>query len=131
MNRNETNELLHGAFNKILNHEPDEKELKLREVARKEREEYLQKKENFYNEPLHWSNNKRRRNGLPVLRGSANHKDRCRFPSFHPTAFLFGIVENMIEDKLTNKLSNDQFFNQFVDYRDLDLGDCNVFEIGE
>lgn len=131
MNRNETNELLRGTFNKILNHEPDEKELKLREAARKEREEYLQKKENFYNDPLHWSNNKRKRNGLSVLRGSTNHKDRRHFHSFHPTAFLFGIVENMIEDKLTNKLLNDQFFNQFVDYRDLDLGDCNVFEIGE
>lgn len=123
--------MLRGTFNKILNHKPDKRELELIEVARKEKQEYLQKKENFYNDPLHWSNNKRRRNGLPVLRGSTNHKDRCNFPSFHPTAFLFGIVEDMIEDKLANKLSNGQFFNQFVDYKDLDLGDCDVFEIGE
>lgn len=98
-----------------------EKEVKLREAARKEKQEYLQKKEKFYNNPLHWANNRRRKNGLHVLRGSANKKDRCYFPSFHPTSFLLGIIEDMIEDKLANKLSNGQFFNQFVDYRNSDF----------
>lgn len=126
MDRRETNELLRGTFNTILNHEPDKRELELIEAAQKEEQEYLQKKEKFYNNPLHWSNNKRRRNGLPVLRGSVNQKDRCHFPSFHPTAFLFGIIEDIIDDTLNNDLSNEQFFNQFVDYKDLDLDGCDV-----
>lgn len=132
MNRKE-NKFLRASFNKILNHEPDKRELELREAVRKEREEYLHKKEVFYNNPLHWSNNKRRRNGLPAFRGSTNKKDRCHFPSFHPTAFLYGILEDILEDKITDKFSNDQFFNKFVDYRDLKLGDCNVmcYEEGE
>lgn len=126
MNRGETNKFLRASFNKILNHEPDERELELRELARKEREEYLQRKEVFYNNPLHWSNNKRRRNGLSVLRGSANKKDRSHFSSFHPSPFLYGIFEDILEDKITDKFSNDQFFNQFVDYRNLNIGDCDV-----
>lgn len=43
------------------------KDLELHEAARKEEQKYLQKKENFYNNPLHWSNNRRRRHGFPVL----------------------------------------------------------------
>lgn len=124
----ETTEFLRENFNEILDHEPDKK---LLEAARKEREEYLQKKEKFYNNPLHWSNNKRRRNGFPTLRGSANQKDRCYFPSFHPTVFLCGILEDIIENKITSEISNSQFFNRFVDYRDLNVGDCDVIEIGE
>lgn len=103
-----------------------EKEVKLREAVRKEKQEYLQKKEKFYNNPLHWTNNKRRRNGLHVLRDSANKKDRHYFPSFHPTVFLFGILEEILEDRLINEISNGQFFNQFVDCKNLDLDGCDV-----
>lgn len=131
MNRRETNEFLRASFNEILNHEPDERELELIEAARKEEQEYLHKKEVFYNNPLHWSNNKRRRNGLPVLRGSANQKDRCHFPSFHPTAFLYGIIEDVIEDKITSEISNKQFFNRFVECKDLNVGDRNVMRYKE
>ena len=65
MNREEVNERLRNSFNSILNHKPTGKELarrkEIEEIARKEKEDYEKKKKDFYDNPLHWDNNKRRR----------------------------------------------------------------------
>nr|DAE65158.1 MAG TPA: hypothetical protein [Bacteriophage sp.] len=49
-----------------------EREKELDRLAKEEKEEYERNKNAFYADPIHWSNNKRRRHGLPVLRGIVN-----------------------------------------------------------
>lgn len=44
-----------------------EREKELDRLAKEEKEEYERNKNAFYADPIHWSNNKRRRHGLPVL----------------------------------------------------------------
>ena len=135
MNKEETNRIIRDSFNNILNYEPTGKELvrkkQIYEIARKEKEDYEQRKAEFYNNPLHWSNNKRRRYGLSVLRGRANKCRAKRYPSFRPTTRLFCTLEDVIEEALTDKLKSNEFFNKFVDYKDMNLGDAKVFYVGE
>lgn len=135
MNREEVNERLRNSFNSILNHKPTDKELarrkEIEEIARKEKEDYEKKKKDFYDNPLHWSNNKRRRHHLPALRGSINKNRSKRYPSFHPTAHLCCIVEDVMDDILTDNFKNNEFFNQFVDVKDLNIGDKNLLFVEE
>ena len=135
MNREEVNERLRNSFNSILNHKPTDKELarrkEIEEIARKEKEDYEKKKKDFYDNPLHWSNNKRRRHHLPALRGNINKNRSKRYPSFHPTAHLCYIVEDVIDDILTDNFKNNEFFNQFVDVKDLNIGDKNLLFVEE
>ena len=91
----------------------------------------LTKKEIPDDNPLHWDNNKRRRHHLPVLRGSINKYRSKRYPSFHPTAHLYYIVEDVIDDILTDNFKNNEFFNQFVDVKDLNIGDKNLLFVEE
>ena len=133
MNREETNKTIRDSFNNILNHKPTGKELtrqkEIDKIARQEKEEYGKKRADFYNNPLHWDNNKRRRCGLPVLRGRINKSRSKRYPSFRPTACLFCTLEEVIEEALTDKLKSNEFFNNFVDYKDMDFGNANMFYI--
>ena len=133
MNREEVNKRLRNSFNSILNHKPTGKELtrrkEIEEIVRKEKEDYEKKKKDFYDNPLHWSNNKRRRHGLPVLRGKINKYRSKRYPSFHPTARLMCIIEDTIDEVLTDGFKNNKFFDKFVDIKDMALGDANVFYV--
>ena len=135
MNREEVNERLRNSFNSILNHKPTDKELarrkEIEEIARKEKEDYEKKKKDFYNNPLHWDNNKRRRQHLPVLRGSINKNRSKRYPSFYPTARTYFLIEDVMDDILTDNFKNNEFFNQFVDVKDLNIGDKNLLIIEE
>lgn len=135
MNREEVNERLRNSFNSILNHKPTGKELtrqkEIEEIARKEKEDYEKKREDFYNNPLHWDNNKRRRHNLPVLRGNINKNRSKRYPSFHPTARICCLIEDVMDDILTDNFKNNKFFNQFVDVKDLNIGDKNLFFVEE
>ena len=137
MNRKEVNERLRNSFNSILNHKLIDKELarrkekEIKEIARKEKEDYEKKRADFYNNPLHWSNNKRRRHHLPVLRGSINKNRSKRYPSFHPTARIFYLIEDVMDDILTDSFKNNEFFNQFVDVKDLNIGDKNLLFVEE
>ena len=130
MSREEVNERLRNSFNSILNHKPTDKELarrkEIEEIARKEKEDYDKKRADFYNNPLHWSNNKRRRHHLPVLRGNINKNRSKRYPSFHPTARICCLIEDVVDDILTDNFKNNKFFNQFVDVKDLNIGDKNL-----
>ena len=106
MNREEVNEILRDSFDKILNYKPTEKELtrqkEIDKIARQEKEEYEKKRAEFYANPLHWDNNKRRRCGLPVLRGKINKYRSKRYPSFHPSARLMCIIEDTLDEVLTD-----------------------------
>lgn len=133
MDREEINEILRDSFDKILNYKPTGKELtrqkEIEKIARQEKEEYEKKRVEFYANPLHWNNNKRRRHGLPVLRGRINKYRSKRYPSFYPTAHLMCIIEDTLDEVLTDGFKNNKFFEKFVDYRDMALGDANVFYV--
>ena len=135
MDREEVNEILRDSFDNILNYKPTGKELtrqkEIDKIARQEKEEYEKKKAEFYANPLHWDNNKRRRCGLPVLRGKINKYRSKRYPSFHPTARLMCIIEDTIDEVLTDGFKNNKFFEKFVDIKDMALGDANVFYVSK
>ena len=133
MNREEINEALRKSFNDILNHKPTGKELirqkEIEEIARKEKEDYEKKRVAFYNNPLHWSNNKRRRYHLPVLRGNINkHRSKC-YPSFCPTARFFCLIEDIIDSVLTDSMKNSEFFGQFVGVKDICAGYKGIYSL--
>ena len=133
MNREDTNRILRNTFTDILNYKPTGKELarkkEIEKILRKEKEEYDKKKIEFYDNPLHWDNNKRRRYGLPVLRGRINKCRTKRYPSFRPTPKVMFIIEDMIDEMLTDKHRSDKFFEKFVDIKDMAVGDANVFYV--
>ena len=131
MNREEVNERLRNSFSSILNHKPTDKELARRKevekLVHKEKEDYEKKKTDFYNNPLHWSNNKRRRHHLPVLRGNINKHRSKRYPLFHPTTRICCLIEDVIDEVLTDNMKNNKFFRQFVDVKNIGVGDKNLF----
>ena len=133
MDREEVNEILRDSFDKILNCKPTGKELtrqkEIDKIARQEKEEYEKKRVEFYAKHLQWDNNKRKRCGLPVLRGKINKYRSKRYPSFHPTARLMCIIEDTIDEVLTDGFKNNKFFEKFVDIKDMALGDANVFYV--
>lgn len=130
MNKEEVNKVLRDSFKNILNREPTEREKEIREIARQEKEEYEKKRADFYTNPFHWDNNKRRRYGLPVLRGRVNKCRNKRYPSFKPSAYLFCTLEDIIEETIGSKLSSGEFFNEFVNFRNVDIGERNKYYVG-
>ena len=133
MNREEVNEILRDSIDNILNYKPTGKELtrqkEIDKIARQEKEEYEKKRAEFYANPLHWGNNKRRRHHLPVLRGNVNKCRNKRYPSFHPTVRLMSVIEDMVDEVITDGFKNNKFFEKFVDIKDMALGDANVFYV--
>lgn len=131
MDRELTNEIIRNYFNNILNSKPTGKELtrqkEIDEIARQEKEEYEKKRIAFYNNPLHWSNNKRRRHNLPALRGNINKCRAKRYPSFRPTARFFCLLEDTIDRVLTNKFKSNEFFGKFVEEKDLNIGSSKTY----
>ena len=99
----------------------------IEEIARKEKEDYEKKKKDFYDNPLHWDNNKRKRHHLPVLRGSTNKNRSKRYHSFHPTAHICCLIEDVIDEVLTDNMKNNEFFGQFVDVKNIGVGDKDLF----
>ena len=125
MNKELTNTIIRKYYNNILNSKPTDKELKRKkeidEIARQEKEDYENKRIAFYNNPLHWSNNKRRRHSLPALRGNTNKCRAKKYPSFRPTARFFCLLEDTIDDILSDKFESNEFFEKFVDIKDMKL----------
>lgn len=74
-------------------------------------------------------NNVKRRHGLPVTRTygkrkSAIKKARKRIIlSFR----LFDLINDVVEETLHQKWCDEEFFGQFVDFKNLELGDRNAF----
>lgn len=108
-----------------------EREKELDRLAMEEKEEYERNKNAFYADPIHWSNNKRRRNGLSVLRGDVNKYRSKLYPAFRPTVKFFDLLDDIVAETLENNFKNNEYFNSFVEVKDIVVGDANVFRASE
>ena len=106
-----------------------EREKELDRLAKEEKEEYERNKNAFYADPIHWSNNKRRRHGLSVLRGSVNKYRSKTYPTFRPTVKFFGLLDDIVAETIENNFKNNEYFNSFVEVKDLPVGDANIFRV--
>lgn len=128
----EVNDNLRKQFDNIIHGKPPktEREKEIDKLAREELEEYRRKKKAFYDNPIHWDNNKLRRHGLPVLRGSVN---KCRLKEyqgfFFPSVRLFGMMEDLLDEILITTMKDN--LNSFVEEKDIAVGDAKVFEVSE
>lgn len=129
----EVNDNVRKQFDNIIHGKPPktEREKEIDKLAREELEEYRRKKKAFYNNPIHWNNNKRRRHGLPVLRGSVNKCRLKEYPRFHPSVKLFDRLDDIITETIVDNFKNNEYFNSFVKGKDLAIGDANVFRVSE
>lgn len=92
----------------------------------------LYERNNFSNEELLYlfPNNKLKRFGLPMKKGGSKKKRKKR--NILRSQPLFNIIEDIIDDTLRNQdyLEN-KFFEQFVDFRNLNIGDTNTFYVSD
>ena len=79
--------------------------------------------------PIHWNNNKRRRHGLPVLRGSVNKYRLKKYPGFFPSVRFFCMMEDLFDEILITTMEDN--LNSFVEVKDLAVGDAKVFRVSE
>ena len=108
-----------------------EREKELDRLAKEEKEEYEKNKNAFYSDPIHWDNNKRRRHGLSVLRGDVNKYRSKTYPAFRPTVKFFGLLDDIVAETIENNFKNNEYFNSFVEVKDLAVGDAKVFRVSE
>ena len=131
----EANDKIQESVKEIMKpHPKTDREKELDRLAKEEREEYERNKNAFYANPIHWSNNKRRRYGLHALRGDINKYRSKIYPVFHPSVKFFGLLDDIASEILENKFKNgelDYLFNSFVEVKDLAVGDANVFRASE
>lgn len=102
-------------------------EHKIRGLFENEYDKYIQERTEFYNNPYHWSNNKRRIHGLCTLRGNVNKFRSKKFPSFRINDYIFDFVTNIMDECIGNKILKS--LNYFAGINDVYLGDkdfvCN------
>lgn len=110
-------------------HPKTEREKELDRLAKEEKEEYERNKNAFYADPIHWNNNKRRRHGLPVLRGSVNKYRLKKYPGFFPSVRFFCMMEDLFDEILITTMEDN--LNSFVEVKDLAVGDAKVFRVSE
>ena len=127
----EANDNIRKQFDNIIHGNPPktEGEKEIDKLAREELEGYRRKKKAFYNDPIHWDNNKRRKHGLPVLRGNVNKYRLKECPGFYPSVRFFCIMEELFDEILITTMEDG--FNSFVEVKDLAVGDTNVFRVSE
>jgi len=80
------------------------KEDELKQLCNQEYNKYLIEKKQFYNDPLHWNNNKRKRHGLHTLRGSVNKYRVKQFYKFQ-NPIIFALLEDIIEETLPKTMT--------------------------
>lgn len=90
---------------------------------RKEIWDYEAAQKNFYNDPLHWSNNKRRRHGLPALRGNINQERSKHFRSFRPSVRLFNLIADATSEQISTNLQGSEYYCKFVEAKEVAKGD--------
>lgn len=129
----EANDSIRKQFDNIIHGKPPktEREKELDRLAKEEKEEYERNKNAFYADPIHWSNNKRRRHGLSVLRGDINKYRSKIYPVFHPSVKFFSRLDDIITEILEDNFKNNEYFNSFVEEKDLAVGDAKVFKVNE
>lgn len=122
--RDEMNREIRKEIVKALNKPSSPKDLEIEQILKEELKKYEHDKAEFEANPLNWSNNKRRRLGLPTLRSSLNKNRKTKFHSFKPTPRIFFALEETIEELLPQRLEDN--FAQFADVRDINLGEPYV-----
>ena len=127
----EVNDNVRKQFDNIIHGKPPktEREKEFDKFAKEELEGYRRKKKTFYDNPIHWNNNKRRRHGLPVLRGSVNKYRSKEYLGFYPSVRFFGMMEDLFDEILITTMEDN--LNSFVEVKDLAVGDANVFRVNE
>lgn len=89
----EANDTIRKNVKEIMKpHPKTDREKELDRLVKEEKEEYERNKNAFYVNPIHWDNNKRRRHGLPVLRGYINEYRSKIYPPFRPFCRFLWIV---------------------------------------
>lgn len=73
-------------------------------------------------------NNIKRMHGLPLTRISNKKKRKYKNQrKRHIMTFrLFDIIEEVVEERICSEWSQKEFFNEFVEVKNLNLGDSNV-----
>lgn len=129
--KTEVNDNVRKQFNNIIHGKPPktEREKEIDKLAREELKEYRRKKKAFYDNPIHQNNNKRRRHGLPVLRGDVNKYRSKEYPGFYPSVRFFCMMEDLFDEILITTMEDS--FNSFVEVKDLAIGDAKVFRVSE
>lgn len=129
----EANDNIKKQFYNIIHDNPPKtkREKEFDKLAREELEGYRRKKKAFYDNPIHWDNNKRRKHGLPVLRGNVNKCRLKEYPRFHPSVKLFGRLDDIVTETIVDNFKNNEYFNSFVKGKDMAIGDANVFRVSE
>lgn len=113
-----TNYKIRENIKEIMNpRQKTEREKELDRLAKEEKEEYERNKNAFYANPIHWDNNKRRRHGLPALRGSVNKYRSKAYPAFRSSVKFFGLLDDIITETLENNFKNNEYFNSFVEVK--------------
>ena len=79
-------------------------------VAKKEWDEYKAARNKFYSNPSHWSNNKRKRNGLCTLRGKSNKTRLKEFPKFNISPTIYHAMEECFDAAICDNMN----FNNFI-----------------
>lgn len=125
----EVNNNVRKQFDNIIHGNPPktEREKEIDKLAREELEEYRHKRKVFYDNPIHWDNNKRKRNGMPVLRGTINKRRLKEYPGFHPSVRFFCMMEDLFDEILTTVMWDD--FDSLVEARNLKVDDANIFNM--
>ena len=72
-------------------------------------------------------NNVKRMHGLPLTRisGKKKRKQKEQRKGFILSFKLFDIIEDIVEETLCSKWSDNEFFGEFVEVKNLDIGDKN------
>lgn len=127
----EVNDNVRKQFDNIIHGNPPktEREKEFDKLAREELEGYRRKKKAFYDNLIHWDNNKRRKHGLPVLRGNVNKYRLKECPRFYPSVRFFGMMEDLFDEILITTMEDN--LNSFVEVKDLAVGNANVFRVSE
>jgi len=109
-------------LNNCLHQEKTPREIEIEKILKEEKDQYEKDKKEFYSNPLHWSNNKRKYAGLPVLRGKINKHRIKKFRSFHPIPRIFFLIEDTIDEMISAQIQKPEFFNSFVEIKNFKKG---------
>lgn len=75
-------------------------------------------------------NNIKKRLGLPLTRifGRKKRQQKNQRKRFLTSFKLFDIIEEIIEETICSKWTENEWFGQFVDVKDIGLGDKDIYE---
>lgn len=76
-------------------------------------------------------NNVKRMHGLPLTRisGKKKRKQKEQRKKFILSFKLFDMIEEIIEDTLCSEWSDNEFFGEFVEVKNLNIGDKNILKV--